>query len=50
MKTCRLSASSFVSPLQFLSSAGGILTVKVGSLMLRKFILRIEKNKEFENR
>ena len=46
MKTCRLSASSFVSPLPFLSTAGGILRiislfdVKVASLMLRKFILR----------
>ena len=46
MKTCRLSASSFVSPLQFLSYAGGILRtislfyVKVARLMLRTFILR----------
>ena len=46
MKTCRLSASSLVSPIQFLSSAGAIwellvyLEVKVASLMLRKFILR----------
>ena len=46
MKTCCLSASSFVSPLQFLISAGGILRiislfdVKVTSLMLTKFILR----------
>ena len=46
MKTCRLSASSFVLPLQFLNPAGGIFEllayfdVKVASLMLLKFILQ----------
>ena len=46
MKTCRLSASRFVPPLQFLSSTEAFcellayFAIKVASLMLTKFILR----------